>query len=76
MTDPTEAQFTSEQLTEAFEYLDELRESGRTNMFGAPAYVENELGWERQDARTVTGLWMDTFTPDTALEDRVSAVVQ
>lgn len=53
---------TEEALTEAFEYLDELRESGRTNMFAAPMFVRDELGWDKGEATAATKLWMNTFS--------------
>lgn len=34
-------------------YLDELRESGVTNMFGATPYVQKEFGLSSRDARLV-----------------------
>ena len=46
---------------EYLEYLDELRESGVTNMFGAGSYLEEEFGLTRNDARTVLMYWMNTF---------------
>lgn len=46
---------------EHLEYLDELRESGATNMFGACPYVEREFGLETDAARKVLSYWMDTF---------------
>lgn len=45
-----------------FEFLDELRESGRTNMFGAAPYLRTEYGMTPEEARTVLKAWMDTFT--------------
>ena len=30
-----------------FEFLDELREAGQTNMFGAIPYLQNKFGLER-----------------------------
>lgn len=42
-------------------YLDELRRSGVTNMFGAGSYLEDEFGLSRDEARTVLGYWMKTF---------------
>lgn len=44
--------------TEYFEYLDELRLSGETNMFGAGAYLEQEFGLDRREARDVLMTWM------------------
>ena len=43
-------------------YLDELRESGVTNMFGAGPYIEDEFGLGRTDARKVLTYWMETFS--------------
>lgn len=47
---------------EHFEYLDELRESGRTNMFGAGSYLEQVFGLERGTASKYVGHWMETFS--------------
>jgi hypothetical protein len=45
------------------EYLDELRESGITNMFGATPYIEEEFPeLERSEAREVLTYWMHTFS--------------
>ena len=41
-----------------FEYLDNLKESGVTNMFGAGVYLENEFGLEKKEARKVLANWM------------------
>ena len=41
-----------------FLFLNRLRESGATNMFGAAPYLEDEFGLERRDARTVLTEWM------------------
>lgn len=43
------------------EYLDELRESSVTNMFGAGSYLEDEFGINRRDARTILMYWMESF---------------
>jgi len=45
-----------------FEYLDNLRESGVTNMFGAGPYVEAEFGLGRREAGNMVGEWMKTFS--------------
>lgn len=62
------------ELAKEFEYLDELRASGRTNMFGASNYLEAERGLERRDARRVLGLWMESFDPSVSAEDRAAKV--
>ena len=43
-------------------FLDELRESGKTNMFGSGAYVEKEFGTSRKETSQIVGYWMDTFS--------------
>jgi hypothetical protein len=42
-------------------YLDNLRESGVTNMFGAGSYVENEFGVSRREAKEILLYWMASF---------------
>lgn len=44
-----------------FVYLDELRESGVTNMFGAVPYLMDEFGLSRRSAIIILSEWMDTF---------------
>ncbi len=43
------------------EYLDRLRESGETNMFGASPYLQNEFGLEKREAREILSQWMKTY---------------
>ena len=44
---------TEDQLDEYLEYLDSLRESGETNMFGAGRWLENAFDLSRPEAREV-----------------------
>jgi hypothetical protein len=46
------------------EYLNDLRESGVTNMFGAAPYVEDEFGLNKGEARRILSLWMANFNPE------------
>ena len=46
---------------EQLEYLDDLRESGVTNMFGAGVYLQDTFGMSKHDARDILGYWMDSF---------------
>lgn len=46
---------------EIFAYLEELRESGETNMFGAAPYLENEFGMTRNESKTWLRRWMDSY---------------
>lgn len=47
---------------EVFEYLDTLRESGVTNMWGAGVYLEHEFDFDREQASAWLLEWMDTFS--------------
>lgn len=49
-------------MNEYFEYLDNLRESGVTNMFGAAPYLQQAFGLSRYEARDVLLKWMETFS--------------
>lgn len=54
-----------------FDYLDELRESGDTNMFGASVYLVDEFGMEKKQARSALSLWMQPFKPGFSVTERV-----
>ena len=47
---------------EIFDYLDDLRESGETNMFGAASYIQRDWGLGADDARGFLKAWMETFS--------------
>jgi len=44
-----------------FTYLDALRESGITNMFGASPYIEDKFGVSDKEARKLLLKWIKTF---------------
>lgn len=46
---------------EYFNYLNELRDSGETNMFGATPYLMDEFTLSQNEARDILGAWMDSF---------------
>lgn len=51
-----------ERLTKMFRYLDALRDSGVTNMFGAPPYLEEAFNIpKRGTAITIVAAWMKSF---------------
>ena len=43
------------------DYLDDLRESGVTNMFGAGPYLQSEFGMTRAEAKEALMTWMKEF---------------
>jgi hypothetical protein len=49
---------------EVMEYLNQLRESGVTNMFGATPYVIEEFGLDQSEARRILILWMSNFNDE------------
>jgi hypothetical protein len=44
-----------------FTYLEGLRQSGVTNMFGAGPYLEREFGLKRAEAKEVLLNWMKSY---------------
>ena len=46
---------------EHLQFLDELRESGEINMFGAAPYLSNIFDLSKQEARKALTYWMQTF---------------
>jgi hypothetical protein len=47
---------------EMLEFLDDLRDSGVTNMYGAAPYLKDEFyDLSMIEAREVTSYWMKTF---------------
>jgi len=46
---------------EQLDYLDDLRESGVTNMFGAGGYLQKEFDIKASEALEILKYWMETF---------------
>ena len=44
-----------------FTYLEGLRQSGVTNMFGAGPYLEREFGLDRNEAKEVLMNWKRSY---------------
>jgi len=43
-------------------YLEDLRQSGATNMFGAAPYLEQARGLSKGEAMTVLASWMENYS--------------
>jgi hypothetical protein len=43
---------------DALDYLNELRDSGEVNMLGAGAYLQRDLGLNRNEAKQVVMWWI------------------
>ncbi len=63
-----------EQALEIVHYLDDLRSSGQTNMFGAAPYLVNELGIDIKQARTALSTWMKLDLSRSARERAVEVL--
>jgi hypothetical protein len=55
---------TTELEQTAFEYLNDLRESGATNMFGARPYLMEYLNLDKNTAGKLLSTWMQVFNPE------------
>ncbi len=54
-----------------FSYLDGLRESGVTNMWGAAQFLESQFEIDHPEASEILCSWMKTFSLDQTLTERV-----
>ena len=45
-----------------FEFLDDLRESGVTNMYGASPYIREAFDVTRYEANRLLTKWMETYS--------------
>jgi hypothetical protein len=48
-------------MKEYFEFLETLRKSGVTNMFGAAPYLQREFGLDKYEAKDVLMAWMGSY---------------
>jgi len=55
-----------------FDYLDDLQESGQTNMYGSPQYLMDDFEMCFKEANWVVGLWMH-WVQHGKLKDEVAA---
>ena len=46
---------------EVFLFLNDLRDSGETNMFGAAPYIQEEFEVDKSTSRKLLTIWMDNF---------------
>lgn len=56
-----------------FKFLDDLRASGQTNMYGAAPYLAGRFNLDKNDARSILGEWMRTFDGKSSAEDRAES---
>jgi hypothetical protein len=60
---------TTQEEKEVMEFLNILRDSGVTNMFGAAPYIEDEFGIDKREARRLLTLWMHNFDEEGNYEE-------
>ena len=60
---------TTEQEKEVLEYLNILRDSGATNMFGATPYIEDEFDLNNKESRRLLSLWMKNFNNESKYDE-------
>ena len=51
----------TEDMTMYYEFLDNLKESGYTNMFGAGPYLMDNFGITKYEANRILTSWMQTY---------------
>jgi hypothetical protein len=68
---------TPQEMAVYFEYLDELRESAVTNMYGAAPYLQRDMGVDSiQEARSILTAWQRTFDPEKTALTRAQGVTE
>jgi hypothetical protein len=55
---------TTDQEQEVLEFLNMLRDSGATNMFGAVPYIKDEFELDSKEAKSLLMLWMANFNDE------------
>ena len=59
----------NEEWIEYYQYLEVLRESGVTNMFGASTYLVEDFGLKSREAIKILGSWMENY--DALIENKI-----
>jgi hypothetical protein len=55
---------TTDQEQEVLEFLNILRDSGATNMFGATPYIKDEFDLDSEESKRLLMLWMENFNDE------------
>ena len=51
----------NEEWIEYYVYLEDLRQSGETNMYGSAPYLREEFGLGRRESIKIVANWMDNY---------------
>lgn len=57
-------EISKEEKEHIFNYLEDLRESGQTNMFGAAPYIAEAFDLNKYQAREILSEWMNSYKTD------------
>lgn len=60
---------TTDQEQEVLEYLNLLRDSGATNMFGATTFIQDEFNLDKKESRRLLSLWMKNFNDESKYDE-------
>ncbi len=52
---------SKDEVQAVFSFLDNLRDTGAVNMFGAAVYVRSAFGYDKKLSSKLTILWMENF---------------
>ena len=55
---------TTDKEQEVLEFLNILRDSGATNMFGATPYIKDEFDLDSEESKRLLMLWMANFNDE------------
>jgi hypothetical protein len=53
----------------ACNYLNDLRESGVTNMFGAVPFIQQKFNLDRKESTRILSVWMTNFNEESEYEN-------
>lgn len=56
------SQINEKEISEELEYLETLRRSGVTNMYGAAPYIQSQFGHDIQTSRKILVYWMENYS--------------
>ena len=65
-----------QELYDGFLYLDELRDGGSVNMYGATSLLAQHLDIDKYKAKDIWKLWIETFDEDMELEERIDMALE
>ena len=57
-----------------FDYLNKLRDSGKTNMFGAAPYLQAVFGLDKRTAREILSKWMKSMNEDRKAKEYIKSI--